>query len=168
MTVDNKHLHSFTWMVHLVTTILFVLFVFSVYLSDFYEKMFPAIDKNIYIIGGGIIYLLVLLYPNILRLHYVFYSDTGNTITIKTYPIGFFTSGKKSYKIPKKDFVRAELKEGFFRIHKALIFYQRVGGKGIAKYPPVYINGLPAEDRKRILLSLSRLMATKSSVLQQK
>jgi hypothetical protein len=168
MTIDNKHLHAFTWMVHLVTTILFVLFVFSVYLSSFYEKILPGIDKKIYIITGGILYLGILLYPNILRLHYIFYSDTGDSITVKTYPIGFFTSGKKSYAIPKKDFVRAELRESFFHLHKALILYQRIGGKGVAKYPPVYINGMPPEDRKKILLSLSRLMTAKHSALQQK
>ena len=167
MTVDNKHLHSFTWMVHLISTIIYVLFVFAVYLTDFCEKITPGVDRSWYVIIPGILYLLILFYPNILRLHYLYYSDTGDSLLIKTYPIGFFTSGKKSYKIPKKDFVKAEIKESFFRLRKALILYQRIGKKGVAKYPPVYINGLPSEDRKKILLSLSRLMAAKGAVVQQ-
>ncbi len=158
MTIDNNHLHKFIWVLHLVSTIIFVLFVFSAYLTNFYERVTPGIDKKYYVIGLGIIYVLILFSPNILRLHYLYYSDNGNSLVIKTYPIGFFTSGKKSYRIPKKDFVRAELKERFFHLHKSLTFYQRIPGSGIAKYPPVYINGLPAEDQQKILLSLSRLM----------
>jgi len=161
MTVDNKHLHKFIWLVHLLATIIFVMFIFSVYLTNFYEKITPGIDKKFYVIGVGIIYVLVLFFPNILKLHYLYYSDTGDMLVIKTYPIGFFTSGKKSFRIPKKDFVRAELKESFFHLRRSLTFYQNLPGKGMAKYPPVYINGLPSEDQHKILLSLSRLMAKK-------
>ncbi len=158
MTVDNNHLHKFIWVIQLISTIIFVMFVFSVYLTDFYERITPGIDKKYYVIVLGVIYVLVLFSPNILRLSYLYYSDTGDMLVIKTYPIGFFTSGKKSFRIPKRDFVRAELQEHFFGLHRSLTFYQRLPGKGVAKYPPVYINGLPSEDQKKILLSLSRLM----------
>jgi hypothetical protein len=166
MTVENKHLHIITWLVQLVSTMIYVFFVFSVYLTNIYERLTPNIDKDYYTIGLGVLYIFALIYPNLLKLHYLYYSDTGDMLTIKTYPLGFFTSGKKSYKIPKKDFVRAELKESFFRLRKILILYQRIGKK-VAKYPPLYINSLPKEDQKKILLSLSRLMTARGAVIQQ-
>ena len=103
------------------------------------------------------IYIAVLLYPTILKFHYVYYSDSGDKLVIKTYPVGLFTSGKKTFQIPKKDFIKAEIKDSFFKLRKALIFYQQINNK-TAKYPPVYMNGLPKEDQKKILLSLTRLM----------
>ena len=164
MTIENKHLHIITWLRHLISTIIYVFIVYSIYLTRFYENLTPDIPKDCYTVIFGIIYVAVLLYPAILKFHYIYYSDDGDKIVIKTYPIGFLTSGKKTFHIPKKDFSRAEIRESLFRLRKALIIYQYINNK-IAKYPPIYINGLPKEDQKKIMVSLSRLMARKTSVI---
>ena len=166
MTVENKHLHILTWLIQLISTIIYVFIVYSIYLTGFYERVTPGIPKDYYTVFFGIIYVAVVLYPTILKLHYIYYSDDGDKIVIKTYPIGFFTSGKRTYHIPKKDFVRAEIRETFFGLRKALFLYQNINNK-TAKYPPVYINGLSEEERKRMLVSLYRLMASKTPVKQQ-
>ncbi|MCD6200751.1 MAG: hypothetical protein J7K46_02980 [Bacteroidales bacterium] len=164
MTIENKHLHIITWLAHLISTILYVFIVYSIYLTRFYEKLTPEIPKDYYTVFFGIIYISVLLYPTLLKYHYIYYSDEGDKIVIKTYPIGFFSSAKKTYHIPKKDFVKAEIKESFFRLRKALFIYQNLNNRS-AKYPPIYINGLPKDDQKKIMMSLSRLMAWKGAVI---
>ncbi len=164
MKIENRDLHGRVWLIQLLATLIYVLFLFALYLTPFFPKHFPAIPKNVAAALAGGFYLLVLLWPNILKLQYIFYSDTGDLITIKTYPVGLFGGRKKAYEIPKKDFVRAEIRFSLFKRRKALIIYQRVG-KGIAQYPPVYLNSLRSEDQKRILLSLSRLMAEKGAVV---
>ncbi len=166
MTIENKHLHTITWLIQLISTIIYVMIIYSIYLTRFYENLTPAIHKDYYTVFFGIFYLVALFYPNLLKYHYVYYSDDGDKLVFKTYPIGFFTSGKQTFRIPKKDFIRAELRESFFKLRKALIIYQKVNNR-TAKYPPVYINGLPGEDQKKILLSLTRLMTEKSAVIQQ-
>ncbi len=165
MTVQNKHLHILTWLVHLISTIIYVMIVYSIYLTRFYEKITPNIPRDYYTIFFGVIYIVVLFYPNIVKYHYVYYSDDGDFLVFKIYPLGFFTARKQTFRIPKKDFIKAELRESFFRLRKALIIYQKINNN-VAKYPPVYINGLPGTDQKKILLSLSRLMVGKASASQ--
>jgi len=166
MIVQNRHLHTLTWFIHLVSTIIFVLLVFSIYLTRFYEHLTPNLSRDYYTVFFSIIYIVVLFYPNILKYHYIYYSDEGDNLVFKIYPIGFFTSKKLTYHIPKRDFIKAEIRQSFFRLRTTLIIFQKVG-KRAAKYPPIYLNGMPKEDRRKILLSLSRLMAEVASVSKQ-
>ncbi len=166
MRIENKGLHGTVWLIQLVATILYVLFIFSVYLTSFFRDHLPAVAPGYVVAGGGILYLMVLFAPNFLKLHYIFYSDDGDKLVIKTYPVGLFTSSRHTYLIPKKDFARAELKYSLWGLRRALLIYQWTG-KHLAKYPPLYINSLPQEDQKRILLSLSGMMVQRGAAAEQ-
>lgn len=103
------------------------------------------------IIGLFIIILLI----NLVRdFHYIYFSDTGNSIIFRFYPIQIFSAKKQTIEIQKKDFVKFETSFSLFKIRKYIIVYQRLK-KGIAKYPPISITGLSKKERKKLREQLS-------------
>ncbi|MEA3462755.1 MAG: hypothetical protein U9R49_12790, partial [Bacteroidota bacterium] len=89
------------------------------------------------------------------RPYYVSYNDQGEMIVVRYYPVSMFTSRKNSIEIPKKQFVKYELKPFFFKTQHWLILAQNFRGKE-AQYPKISLSAMEKEDREKILGSLSK------------
>ncbi|NOY38093.1 MAG: hypothetical protein GXO83_11045 [Chlorobi bacterium] len=156
MIIDNRHLHVLLWLKNLVSTIIFVLLVFAIYLTSFFENLIDGIGKNAYTIFLGIIYIVLLIYPNLFKYHYIYFSDNEGKIVFNFYPLGFFEGKKQSIRIPVKELYDIEIRKSFLGIRKSIILYRKMGNK-IAKYPPIYLSSLSDDQRARIINTLDRL-----------
>ncbi len=87
--------------------------------------------------------------------YFVSYSDHGEIIVMRYYPLSLFNSKKHSIEIPKQQFVKYELKPFFFGSQHKIILYQHFRNKVVA-YPPISLSALEEDDRNRIIASLQK------------
>jgi len=87
--------------------------------------------------------------------YFVSYSDHGEMILMRYYPLSLFNSKKHSIEIPKQQFVKYELKPFFFGQHHKIILYQHFRNKVVA-YPPISLSALEEDDQTRIIASLQK------------
>jgi len=89
------------------------------------------------------------------RPNFVFYSDQGEMLIMRYYPLSLFNSKKHSIEIPKQQFVKYELKPFFFGREHKIVLYQHFRNKVVA-YPPISLSALEEEDRTLIIASLQK------------
>jgi hypothetical protein len=99
-------------------------------------------------------FLAIILIPLLLDYHYIFYSDEGDSIIIRYYSTGLLEGKKNSIEIDKRNFSGFTLEKKFFGLNQSITLYQR-HKKGVAKYPPVFINAMKQADRIKMLKSLN-------------
>lgn len=155
MKVENRHVHVVLWLKNLIATIIYVLLVFAIYLTDFFDKLISGVGKNEYTIFFGLIYIIILIYPDILRYSYISFSDAEGKIILNFYSFGFFGGKKQSIRMPVREFYDFEVKKSLFGLRKSIILYKKAGNR-VAKFPPVYLTALSGEQQTRIINTLSR------------
>ncbi len=101
------------------------------------------------------IYILINWINYLKRPNFVAYSDQGEMLVIRYYPVSMFTSRKHSIEIPKQHFVKFELQPFLFKTQQKLILVQNFRGKE-AKYPPISLSAMDKEDREKMLDSLKK------------
>lgn len=153
MQIDNKKGTYSIWLQKFAITItMFPLIIVSSF-SDFFQNPFLGFERVFWIILFCLLYLSVIIYHRIKNPHYVFYSDNGDKLVLRFYPIKAFNQKKSSIIIPKKKFVKYEvLGKG---MSEKLIVYG-IFKNGIGKYPEIPVNTIPKLDKARIYKSLNQ------------
>jgi hypothetical protein len=155
MKIDNKRNTYRIWISRLVMTVVFALLIVSLIFVPWFENPDAPISKyHIIIIISGI-YLLINWINFMKRPYFVSFSDHGEKIVVRYYPVSMFTSRKNSIEIPKQQFVKFELQPFFLKTQHYLILVQNFRGKE-AKYPKISLSALEKEDREKMLESLSK------------
>lgn len=137
--------------------IVFTMLIMALIFIPWFEDKDFWLSKYYLVILVAVVYLLINII-NYLKVPYFFsYSDQGEMIIVRYYPLSMFTSRKNSIEIPKQNFVKYELKPFFFGRCQKIILYQHYRGR-VAPYPPISLSAVDEEDRVRILASLQKYM----------
>jgi len=155
MKLDNKRNTYRIWISRLVMTTVFALIIVVLIFVPWFENPDFGISKYHIIIMICGIYLIINWINYLKRPYFVSYSDQGEMIVVRYYPVSMFTSRKNSIEIPKQQFVTYELKPFLFKTQHYLILQQNFRGK-VAKYPRISLSALDREDRDSMLQSLDK------------
>jgi len=155
MKIDNQKNTYRIWLSRLVMTIVFALIILVLVFVSWFDELESGITKYHLMILISVVYVAINWINYIKRPFFVSYSDQGEMIVARYYPVSMFTSRKNSIEIPKKQFVKYELKPFLLKSQHYLILYQNFRGK-VANYPRISLSAMDKEDREKMLQSLGK------------
>ncbi|MDF1574968.1 MAG: hypothetical protein P1P86_07230 [Bacteroidales bacterium] len=155
MNIDNQKNTYHIWLSRLVMTTVFALIILLLVFVDWFDFSGSPFGKYHIMILISVVYLAINWINYLKRPYFVAYSDRGEMIVVRYYPISMFTSRKNSIEIPKKQFVKYELKPFLFGTQQMLILHQNFRGK-IASYPKISLSAMDKELREKMLDSLNK------------
>lgn len=138
-------------------TMVFALVILVLIFVSWFDNLDSGITKYHMIILISSVYLLINLINYLKRPYFISYSDQGEMLVVRYYPVSMFTSRKNSIEIPKKQFVKFELQPFLFKTQHKLILIQNFRGKE-ARYAPISLSALDKEDRRKMIQSLEKLI----------
>jgi hypothetical protein len=153
MKIDNQRNTYRIWLSRLVMTIVFALLILLLVFVSWFDQLESGITKYHLIILISVVYLAINWINYLKRPFFVSYSDQGEMLVVRYYPVSMFTSRKNSIEIPKQQFVKYELRPFFFKSQHYLVLHQNFRGK-VASYPRISLSAMDKEDRQRLLQSL--------------
>lgn len=134
MKIDNQRNTYRIWLSRLIMTTLFALIIVVLLFVPWFDNPDSGFTKyHIMIIVCGM-YLIINLINYLKRPYFVSFSDQGEMLVIRYYPVSMFTSRKNSIEIPKQQFLKYELKPFLLGTQHYLILHQKFRGKE-ARYP---------------------------------
>jgi hypothetical protein len=155
MKIDNQRNTYRIWLSRLIMTTLFALIIVVLLFVPWFDNPDSGFTKyHIMIIVCGM-YLIINLINYLKRPYFVSFSDQGEMLVIRYYPVSMFTSRKNSIEIPKQQFLKYELKPFLLGTQHYLILHQKFRGKE-ARYPLISLSALEKEDRQSLLQSLDK------------
>jgi hypothetical protein len=155
MRIDNKRNTYRIWIRRLIMAILFtLLIILMIFIPWFEDREFWLTEYHV-IILIAVIYVVINVMNSMKSPNYISYSDHGEMILFRYYPLNLFNSRKNSIEIPKQQFVKYELKKFYFGRKEKIILYQNFRNR-IVSYPPISLSALEEEDKQRLLASLRK------------
>ena len=158
MKIDNQRNTYRIWLSRLVLTIIFALLILVLVFVSWFDNLESGITKYHIVILISAVYLVINWLNYMKRPYFISYSDQGEMIVVRYYPVSMFTSRKNSIEIPKQQFVGFDLKPFFFKSQHYLILKQNFRGK-VAAYPRISLSALDKEDRENLLQSLGKYVS---------
>ncbi len=155
MKIDNQRNTYRIWLSRLVMTIVFTLAIIVIIFLPWFDDPESWLSKYHLIILIALIYITINIYNLLKRPFFVSYSDQGEMIVMRYYPLSLFNSKKHSIEIPKKQLVKYELEEFLFGSQQKISLYQKFRNK-VAKYPPISLSAVDKEDQARLIQSLKK------------
>ncbi len=116
--------------------------------------VFKWSEKYIFEIGLTVFYLLSLGFTYAKKYSYILYNSDGPKIIIRYTSLQPMSAGNFSMEIPKRDFVKAEIKNSLGGLRKDLLMYVRTP-QGVAKFKPVSLSTLKKIDMENLKIDLS-------------
>lgn len=162
MKIDNQRNTYRIWLSRLVMTVVFTLIILLIVFLPWFDETAFWLTKYHVAIFISAIYILINWINYLKRPNFVAYSDQGEMLVIRYYPVSMFTSRKHSIEIPKQHFVKFELQPFLFKTQQKLIVVQNFRGKE-AKYPPISLSAMDKEDREKMLDSLIKYSSQSSN-----
>ena len=139
MKIDNQRNTYRIWLSRLIMTTIFALIIVVLLFVPWFDNPDSGFTKyHIIIIVCGI-YLIINVINYLKRPYFVSFSDQGDMLVIRYYPVSMFTSRKNSIEIPKQQFLKYELKPFLLGTQHYLILHQKFRGKE-AKYPLISLS----------------------------
>jgi len=163
MKIDNQRNTYRIWLSRLVMTIVFALVILVLVFVSWFDNLESGITKYHMIILISAIYLLINLINYLKQPYFISYSDLGERIVLRYYPVSMFTSRKNSIEIPKKQFVKFELKPFLLGTQHKLILIQNFRGKE-AKYAAISLSAMDKADRQKMLQALENYVTKGSGI----
>jgi hypothetical protein len=158
MLIDNQRNTYRIWLSRLVMTIVFALAILVLMFVSWFDNLESGITKYHIVILICVVYLVINWLNYLKRPYFISYSDKGEMLIVRYYPLSMFTNRKHSIEIPKKQFVNYELKPFLFKSQHYLILKQNFRGK-VASYPRISLSAMEKEDREQMLQSLGKYAA---------
>ncbi|MBE0667634.1 MAG: hypothetical protein IH593_08165, partial [Bacteroidales bacterium] len=128
-----------------------------------FPKVFKKIisDETINIITGvlTLIYLLVILWPTIMKYRYIFFSADIKGVTLRWYSTGLMQGDSMSIEIPAERYAGFEITSKFFGMYTYLTLFQNVQNQK-AGYNPVSITALSGKQKRKLEESLNNYRST--------
>ena len=159
MTIENSERIVFFRLLGFISTIVYVLYIFVAYFPKIFRKLLT--DDNVNIITGvlTVVYLLIILWPSIMKFRYIFFSTDIQGVTLRWYSTGLMQGDSKSIEIPADRYAGFEVTRKFFGLHTYLTLFQKVQNQK-AGYTPVSITALSREQKRKLTESLTNYKST--------
>ena len=155
MRINNQKYTYKIWLRRLIMAISFTMAILVLVLAPWFSNPELKLTEYHIIIFIAVIYVGLNIFNSGKKPCFVSYSDHGDMLVIRYYPLSLFNSKKHSIEIPKQQFVKYELKPFFFGRHHKIILYQHFRNK-VVSYPPISLSALEEEDRSQIIASLQK------------
>jgi hypothetical protein len=149
-TILKKNLRAF------IIAIIFVVFITLLLITYIYEDQLFGLTKYHLAILFASVYVIYMLFNTLRQFHYIYFSDAGERIVLRYFPMGAFTYKKNAIEIGKNEFIGYEITKQLFGFREKLILKARTG-KGVAKYPAVSITALNKKEKESLIQALDRL-----------
>jgi len=149
MTLDNGKRIVLFRLIGFITTVIYVLYVFLAYFPKIFRKVMSDQTLTILTVVVTIAFLLILLWPAIMKYRYIFFSADERTITLRWYKTGLIPGESRSIEIPADRYAGYGITSKGMGLFHYLTLYQQVQGRRAA-YPPVSITALTGAQRKEI------------------
>jgi hypothetical protein len=154
MTIDNGKKIVLLRLIGFITTLVYVLYIFLAYFPKIFRHAMSETSVNIMTAVVTAAFLLVLLWPAIMKYRYIWFSADERSITLRWYKTGVMPGESKSIEIPTGRFAGFEMTKKALGLHHYLTLFQQVQGRRAA-YSPVSITALSTKQRKAIADTLS-------------
>ena len=143
-------------------TIGFTLIIVVLILVPWFDKPGLWLTEYHFMIFIAVLYVAINIGNSGKKPCFISYSDHGEMLVMRYYPLSLFNSKKHSIEIPKQQFVKYELKPFFFGRQHKIILYQHFRNKVVA-YPPISLSALDEDDQTRIIASLQKYTVHRSN-----
>lgn len=160
MKLDNRKNVYKIWLRKFLTTIILTLLIIAFGFSEYFKTPVLGISRTWYLIALALFYSGLQAYNILLKANFVYFTDNGEKIILRYYPVRIFNKKKNSIEIPKKSFVSWETRKFFFG-RGEMLFLQGRFKSGIAKYPGVSLSVVNKKDRDRIKMALNSFVDKK-------
>lgn len=136
-------------------TVVILTYIVLTYIAQLIKYPLLGISDTAWTLILVSVYFIYAFYPMFLNYQYISFSDEGEKIVIRYMSAGIAGGRKNSIEISKSSFsgYRSELR--FFGLIQNITLFQKTQS-GIAKYPPVYISALSAEQKTKMLKTLNQ------------
>jgi len=154
MTFDNSKTIISLRIKLFAATIVLLAFIAMAYVIKMIKFPLLGMDETVWTVLLVGIWVILALFPMILNYQFISYSDEGDYIVFRYFTSGIVGGKKNSVEINKTTFSGYKVETRFFGLIQSIILFQKIQ-QGIAKYPPIYISALSAEERAKIIKSLN-------------
>ena len=154
MTFNNGERIVVFRLLGFVSTIVYVLFVFFAYFPKAFRKVFSESELNLITGGLTIIYFGIILWPMLMKYHYISFSADARNITFRWYKTGLMPGESRSIEIPAERYAGYDLTRKYFGLYVYLTLYQNIQNRRAA-YDPICINALTKEQRQKLFDTLN-------------
>ena len=155
MQVNNQRNTYRIWVARLVTTIVFTLIIIILIFIPWFEDPELWLSEYHLIILVALVYVVINVANYMKSPYFISYSDHGESIILRYYPLSLFNSKKHSIEIPKQLFMKYELTPFFFGKQVKIILYQHFRDR-VVGYPPISLSAMEEDDRNRMIASLQK------------
>jgi hypothetical protein len=159
MTLDNGERIVAIRLAGFISTVVYVLYVFTAYFARIYRHIISEDHLNILTAVLTFAYLLLLFWPAIMKYRYIYFSADERGLTLRWYKTGLMPGESMSIEIPADRFAGYEITTKFLGFHKYLKLYQSVQGRK-AGYNPVSISALRKSQVLKIREALNYYKST--------
>ena len=153
MVFDNKKTTVRVYLWKMILASVTVILLIGIMATGWFEQDVLGITKYQWIIIVSLVYLIMVIVSRLRKLNFFYFSDEGDKILIRYYPIHPLVHKKKAVQIPKISLAGYDVNISAFGLKKVLVLRQKIKGK-VAKYPEI---GITALNRKEIDLLIKHL-----------
>lgn len=145
MVFDNKKTTVRIYLWKMIQAIVTVILLIGIMVSGWFEKDVLGISKYQWVILVTCVYLVLVIIARLRQLNYFYFSDEGDKILIRYYPIHPLVRKKKAIQVPKIGLAGYDINRSVMGLKKTLVLRQKVKGK-VAAYPPIGISSLSGDE----------------------
>ncbi len=145
MTIDNQKTVIRIFLRKMFIAIITVVIIVAMIATDWFAPELLGISQYQWIILVALIYILLVSGSWLRGLNYFYFSDKGDKLIFRYYPIRPLGRKKKAVQIPKTALAKYEIIKTNLGLKKVLILHQHVK-KQVAKYPPIGVTSLTAAE----------------------
>ena len=138
----------------MILAIIMTLCVVTILVSGWFEKDLLGISKSQWVLLVSLLYLIIAGISWSRSLNYFYFSDEGDKILIRYYPIRPIVRKKKAIQIPNIALSKFETGSSLLGLRRTITLYQKVKGS-VAKYPPIGITSLHKNELEALKKQLS-------------
>ncbi|HLN21219.1 MAG TPA: hypothetical protein VK213_09030 [Bacteroidales bacterium] len=154
MTFDNSKTIIGFRIKLFIFTVVFLAYLILAYPAGIIKFPLLGLNDTAWTLILSALWIIVALTPMVLNYQFVYFSDDTEKIVIRYFSAGIFGGRKNSIEIDKRNYAGYKTEKSFFGLITGITLYQKFND-GVAKYPPVYISALSAQEKSKMLRTLS-------------
>lgn len=154
MTIENQKTVIRIFLRKLFIAIITVVIIVAMATTKWFKPELLGITQYQWIILVAAIHFLLVGGSWLRGLNYFYFTDKGDKLIIRYYPIRTLGRKKRAVQIPKTALAKYEIIKTNLGLKKVLILHQHVK-KNVAKYPSIGVTSLTRDELSRLEQQLS-------------
>jgi len=160
MEIDNTKKSVRINQIKYISMILFVVLLIVLLTTRLVSDEFLGMNNYQWAVVVTLLFILVNIYEYLKDYNYIYFSDSGEKLLFRYVSLRPFHSKRYSIEIDKKNFRGYKLMKGSLGLSRKIMFYIKTP-RGTAKYPPVSISALGADEFNQLKYALNKYSGVK-------